>query len=68
MSDATPQIVGYIVRNRVTGKTKAFISGRRASDSCNRQDFDYGAVCTSRVAVWADQPNKIAEFDKVRGV
>lgn len=64
MSDE--KIIGYIVRNRHTGKTTAYVSGRKASDACDRADMNYGAICTSRVAVWSDQPERVAEFNSIR--
>lgn len=63
----TAKIIGYIVRNRVTGKTTAFVSGVKASRACDRMDNAYGAICARRDAVWTDQPHRIAEFNKARG-
>lgn len=62
------KIIGYIVRNRVTGKTAAYVSGVKASEACDRADRAYGAICARRDAVWSDQPHRIAEFNKARGV
>lgn len=62
----TAKIIGYIVRNRVTGKATSYVSGRKASDACDRADNAYGAICASRVAVWSDQPERVAEFNAMR--
>lgn len=64
MSDA--KIIGYIVRNRQTGKASSYVSGWKASDACDRADNAYGAICTSRVAVWSDDAERVAEFKAMR--
>lgn len=66
MSNAT--IIGYIVRNRVTGKTTAYKSGVKASEAADRADMAYGAICARRDAVWSDQPHRITEFNKAKGI
>lgn len=62
------KIIGYIVRNRVTGETRAYVNGVKASKACDRMDNAYGAICARRDAVWSDQPHRIAEYNKAKGI
>lgn len=45
--------VRYEVTNRVTGKTTSYKSSRAATKAMDRMDWAYGAVCTTRRAVYA---------------
>jgi hypothetical protein len=42
----------YEVFNRITGKTSTYKTSRAASAAMDRMDWNYGAVCTTRRAIW----------------
>lgn len=60
-------IIGYIVRNRITGKAKPYATGRAAAKAMDKTDNAYGAVITTRVPVWADMPELVAEYRDKKG-
>lgn len=66
MTDAA-NIIGYIVTHRQRGKAYAFNSSVRASRFMDRCDLDYGAICTSRRAIWSDDAAGVAEFNAIKG-
>lgn len=49
----TNKPIRYEVTNRVTGKTTSYKTSAAASKAQDRMDWAYGAVCTTRKAVWA---------------
>lgn len=52
MSTDTP--IRWEVTNRRTGKTTSYTSSLAATRAQDRMDRAYGAVCTTRRAIWAD--------------
>lgn len=49
-----PRITSWEVTNRRTGKVRSFKSSAAASRYQDRTDNEYGAVCTTRRAIWSD--------------
>lgn len=47
------KIVGYDVKNRITGLTKRYKTSRAASNAMHRADNEYGAYICTRRAIWA---------------
>ncbi len=46
--------IRWEITNRVTGKTTSYKSSRAASAAQDRMDFEYGACCTTRRAIWQE--------------
>jgi hypothetical protein len=44
--------VAYEVSNRITGQDDTLQDEPAASRAQDRMDWDYGAVCTTRRAIW----------------
>lgn len=59
----------YEVTNRITGVTKRYKTGVRASRACDAADNAYGAVICSRRAIWTqDVPDDAAADAQVAGL
>jgi hypothetical protein len=48
----SPMPIRYEVKNRITGKTHHYKTGKAASNAVNRMDNAYGAYICTRRAIW----------------
>lgn len=53
MTDTASRPIAWEVTNRQTGKVTRYKSSAAATKAQDRMDWAYGAVCTSRRAIWA---------------
>jgi hypothetical protein len=50
-----PHITHWTVLNLRTGEVRTYKSSAAAMRGADRQDMEYGAICTRRKAHWSDE-------------